>query len=269
MARWPGPLSGAGQAGLAREAEEGGCSLLLCVMLFTCILGFLIIVTRKPLPPTLLSLRAISRRRCPQAALVLWSSFTGPPCAQRPPEGPSGHPDAMLHQGAFYIQLYYFYYYETFPPNSINTAFQLGGLFWGVAGEERVGWPVCVAGEPRSACPREDGPPWRGSGSGEMPGLSTRPAGSPLHSPGALGEVTQRVWDCGGEGRRWRRSSRPAGRAAGAPWRMPVAACSARRSPPPSKRRWRKSGSLGFLISPVDSPLQVWPGCRTCMGAGA
>lgn len=123
------PSLGQARPGLPeRQRKEVAirCCVLCCSHAFW---GFLIIVTRKPLPPTLLSLRAVSLRWCPQVALVLWSSFTGPPCAQRPPEGPSGHPDAMLHQGAFYIQLYYFYYYETFPPNSINTAFQLGGLF--------------------------------------------------------------------------------------------------------------------------------------------
>lgn len=110
--------------------------------------------------------------------------------------------------------------------------------------------------------------PGRAQGAGGCPGCPHAQPGHPLTAQEPWGR-SHRVWDCGGEGRRQRRPSRPAGRAAGAPWWMLVAACSARRSPLPSKPRWRKSGSLGFLISPVDSPLQVWPGCRTFMGAGA
>lgn len=119
-----------GRPGLSRpEAEERDCSPLLCIMLFPCILGFLITVARKPFPH-FGPFGGVSLGRCPQVVPLLRRSFTGPLCTQHLLGGAAVHPPHLkagrhATQGAFYIRLYYFYYHKTFPPDSsINTAFQ-------------------------------------------------------------------------------------------------------------------------------------------------
>ena len=111
-------------------------------------------------------------------------------------------------------------------------------------------------GAPRSAYPlREDGPPWQGSRSGDMPRQSTRPAVSPPYSPGGLGEATQQVWDCQVEGCRWPRCG------PGTQWDAlqappggcPVVACS-------EQSQLSTKCLRALASSPGDAPLQVWPG---------
>ena len=144
---WPwhaGLVPSRGRPGRARPRGRG--TTLQSVAVYHAIhvhLGvLLILVTRKPLPTPFCPFGAISLRWCPRyhvSSQVASLARRSPSALRRGLRSTlrASRPDVVLHGGAFYIQLYYFYYYETFPPNSsINTAFQLCGWFWWVAGKE-------------------------------------------------------------------------------------------------------------------------------------
>lgn len=97
---WPwhaGLVPSRGRPGRARPRGRG--TTLQSVAVYHAIhvhLGvLLILVTRKPLPPPLLSLWGHPTSVVSQVSRVLRSSFTGPPCAQCPSEGPSEHPPRL------------------------------------------------------------------------------------------------------------------------------------------------------------------------------
>ena len=134
------------QAGWHQARPRGRGTMLQSVAVYYAIhvhLGvLLILVTRKPLSTPFCPFGAISLRWCPRYHVSSGAASLagrGPSALRRGLRSTlrASRPDVVLHGGAFYIQLYYFYYYETFPPNSsINTAFQLCGWFWWVAGKE-------------------------------------------------------------------------------------------------------------------------------------